>query len=59
MSFETVASTIKNSNNHVRKSPKAIFNVQSFFFKKIKIKNFALKKKLQKIRIILKNSLGT
>ena len=44
MSFETVTSTIKNSNNHVRKSPKAIFS--KLFFKKNKNKKLRVEEKI-------------
>ena len=58
MLFETVTSTVENSNNQTKKLTKAISSLQSFYLKKklITRKTFTLKKRLQKIGIILKNS---
>ena len=58
MLFETVTSTVENSNNQANKLTKAISSLQSFYLKKklITRKNFTLKKRLQKIGTILENS---
>ena len=57
MLFETVTTTIKHSIGQARKLTKSILNVQNFYLKKTNDnKIFILKKKLQKIRIILNDS---
>ena len=50
MLFETVISTIKNSNDQAGKFKTAILNVLGFYLKKIIRKKYTLKEKFQKIR---------